>query len=92
MTTTTKNSTDSALEPDLLDVKSSAVSPSDVMTDAPILFSFIDYLRARRGIDRDAALELITNYMMARAAAHMDATHPATIAEPQCTNDTARGR
>jgi hypothetical protein len=57
------------------------------MTDTPILFSFIDYLCARRGISREAALELVSNYMIARAAAQAEPTRPTTTIEPQCTDE-----
>jgi hypothetical protein len=86
MTTTIQNSAESELEVTSSDVTPSDTGSSDVMTDKPILFSFIDYLCARRGIDRDAALELVSNYMIARAAAHEEATHPSTAPEPQCTD------
>lgn len=41
---------------------------NDVMSGPPISFDFIDYLCATRGIDREAALELVGEYMMARSA------------------------
>jgi hypothetical protein len=87
MTTMIQNSADCALESTSLDLMLTDITPSDVMPEAPILFSFVDYLCARRGIDHEAALELIGSYMFARAAAHAEATHPSTATEPQCTNE-----
>ncbi|HEX2879564.1 MAG TPA: hypothetical protein VHO25_08500 [Polyangiaceae bacterium] len=86
MATMIKKSAASALELTPSGATPSQDTTSDVMTDKPILFSFIDYLCARRGINRDAALELVSNYMIARAAAHAEAKHPITATGPQCTN------
>jgi hypothetical protein len=58
------------------------------MTDAPILFTFIDYLCARRGITREAALELITRYMAGRAAVQADNAHPIVIESQRTTQRT----
>jgi hypothetical protein len=85
MTTMTQNSADSVAQLTPLEVMPTAIAPLDVMTDTPILFSFIDYLCARRGINRHAAVELISNYMLARATAHAEAHNPTTAREPQCT-------
>lgn len=43
-------------------------STNDVMSGPPCSFDFIDYLCATRGIDREAALVLVGEYMMARSA------------------------
>jgi hypothetical protein len=69
-----------------LGARPSEATAPDVMTDKPILFSFIDYLCARRGISREAALELVSNYLIARAAAHAEANHPTAASDSQCSN------